>query len=233
MENGEIPDSQISASSEYDANHGAINSRLNFRAQGRRQGAWSSRPNNLKQWLQVNFVRQATVTEILTQGRSNANQWVTSYTVSHSNDGLNFFAYRVNGVVKVWINKQMFLEMIYTFYGQCVSRKLSEIFSKIKLLSVTKSYINSQNKLFIRISHTKSILIVSLKIEKQWFTTHCVHNFRKLREIEIWLVIHLGWINLANFEKCSLTSRGWKLKIILHQTYYSLKENNLIWSFYF
>jgi hypothetical protein len=101
MENGDIPDSQILASSEWDANHGAINSRLNFRAQGKRQGAWSSRSNDLNQWLQVNFVLQATVTEILTQGRSNANQWVTSFTVSYSNDGLDFFAYRVNGVVKV------------------------------------------------------------------------------------------------------------------------------------
>jgi hypothetical protein len=101
MENGDIPDSQILASSEWDANRGAINSRLNFRAQGKRQGAWSSRSNDLNQWLQVNFVLQATVTEILTQGRSNANQWVTSFTVSYSNDGLDFFAYRVNGVVKV------------------------------------------------------------------------------------------------------------------------------------
>jgi ribosomal protein L19E len=101
MENGEIHDSQISASSEWDANHGAINSRLNFQAQGKRQGAWSARRNDRNQWLQVNFNLQATVTEILTQGRSNSNQWVTSYTVSYSNDGLNFFAYRVNGVLKV------------------------------------------------------------------------------------------------------------------------------------
>ena len=49
----------------------------------------------------INFVLQATVTEILTQGRSDSNQWVTCFTVSYSNDGLDFFAYRVNGVVKV------------------------------------------------------------------------------------------------------------------------------------
>ena len=101
MENGDIPDSQILASSEWDANLAAINSRLNFRAQGKRRGAWGSRKNDLNQWLQVNFVLQATVTEILTQGRSDSNQWVTSFTVSYSNDGLDFFAYRVNGVVKV------------------------------------------------------------------------------------------------------------------------------------
>ena len=102
MENGKIHDSQISASSEWRANYGAINSRLNFRAQGGRQGAWTARHNDINQWLQVNFNIRATVTEILTQGRSNWNQWVKSYTASYSNDGVNFFDYRVNGVVKVW-----------------------------------------------------------------------------------------------------------------------------------
>ncbi len=101
MENGEIYDSQISASSEWAANYGVINSRLNFQAQGRRQGAWFARHNDRNQWLQVNFNLQTTITEILTQGCSNWYLWVKSYTVSYSNDGLNFFAYRVNGVVKV------------------------------------------------------------------------------------------------------------------------------------
>ncbi len=101
MENGEIRDSRISASSELDTYHGLINSKLNFPAQGRRQGAWSARHNDLNQWLQVNFNLQVTITEILIQGRGDVNQWVKSYTVSYNNDGLNFFGYRVNGVVTV------------------------------------------------------------------------------------------------------------------------------------
>ncbi|XP_028408851.1 fibrillin-1-like isoform X4 [Dendronephthya gigantea] len=102
VEYGRVLDSQLSASSEWDANHGAENGRLNFKAQGRRQGAWSSKYNDGQQWIQVNFGLQATVTEILTQGRSNAYQWVKSYSVSYSKDGLNFFTYRVNGLVKVF-----------------------------------------------------------------------------------------------------------------------------------
>ena len=101
MENGKILDSQISASSEWDAKHGPANSRLNFKAQGRREGAWTAKYNDNNQWLQVDLGVQATITEILTQ--SNANQWVKTYTVSYSNDGHNFFAYRVDGVVKVRI----------------------------------------------------------------------------------------------------------------------------------
>ena len=120
VENGKVSNSQLSASSEWDSNHGAINGRLNFKAQGHRQGAWSARYNNGDQWIQVNFGLQATVTEILTQGRSNANQWVKSYSVSYSKDGLNFFTYRVNGLVKVKFNYKKFVitptNMYYCVY---------------------------------------------------------------------------------------------------------------------
>ncbi|XP_028419313.1 uncharacterized protein LOC114545227 [Dendronephthya gigantea] len=102
VENGKVLDSQLSASSEWNFNHGVLNGRLNFKAHGHRQGAWSSRHNNHHQWFQVNFGLQATVTEILTQGRSNYNQWVKSYFVSYSKYGLDFITYRVNGLVKVF-----------------------------------------------------------------------------------------------------------------------------------
>ena len=101
MENGEILDGQITASSEWNANHGPANGRVNFKAGGVRTGAWSSRRNDLNQWLQVDFELQATVTEIMTQGRSDANQWVKSYAVTYSNDGVFFDAYQKNGIIKV------------------------------------------------------------------------------------------------------------------------------------
>lgn len=103
MENGEILDSQITASSQWDVNHGPANARLNFKATGRRTGAWSSRRNDLNQWLQVDFENQATITQISTQGRGSCrcSQWVTSYAISYSNDGIFFQAYQQNGQIKV------------------------------------------------------------------------------------------------------------------------------------
>ena len=94
MENRAIPDAQITASSEWNSQHGASNGRLNFQAGGGRTGAWSAKSNDLNQWLQVDLGHVTEVTGIKTQGRSDNNQWVTSYTVSYSNDGIHFAAYK-------------------------------------------------------------------------------------------------------------------------------------------
>ena len=98
MESGKIPDSRITASSEWDSFHGASNARLNF---CKYSGSWSSRYNNQNQWLQVDFQYRATITDILTQGRGNHHQWVRSYTVSFSNKGRKFKLYRRSWKIKV------------------------------------------------------------------------------------------------------------------------------------
>ena len=103
MENGLISDAQISASSEWDNNHGADRARLNGRRINLKKGAWSSRYNTLGQWLQVDLETYATVTGLATRGRSDADQWVTKYRMQYSNDGVNFHWYREQtvGSVKV------------------------------------------------------------------------------------------------------------------------------------
>ena len=98
MENGEILDAQISASSEYASNHGANNARLNIGRPGNSH-AWVPRTAS-GSWLQVDFELQATVAEVLTQGRGDYSQWVKSYSLSYSSNGLDFHPYRQNGVVK-------------------------------------------------------------------------------------------------------------------------------------
>lgn len=98
MENYVIPDGQISASSQYDANHAAIQGRLHFKASGGKQGAWSARTSNVNQWLQVDLAYTYTkVIGIATQGRNAADQWVTKYKLQHRNDGTNFEYYKEQG----------------------------------------------------------------------------------------------------------------------------------------
>ena len=46
--------------------------------------------NNKGQWLQVDFGKVVKVTKIATQGRHNANQYITKYVVSSSLDGSLF-----------------------------------------------------------------------------------------------------------------------------------------------
>ena len=94
MEDGTILDSQITASSEYDANHGAVNGRLNFQPSGDSTGAWSVKFNDVHQWLQVDLLGQAEISEVQIQGRGCCDQFVKSYTISYSDDGTTFTDYR-------------------------------------------------------------------------------------------------------------------------------------------
>ena len=70
MENGQIRDAQITASSENDENHAAVQGRLNFKAGRGKTGAWSAYGNLVNQWLQVDLGRYSIVTGIATQGRN-------------------------------------------------------------------------------------------------------------------------------------------------------------------
>ena len=96
MENGEIADAQISASSQWDDNHAAKQGRLHFKQQGIKQGGWSTRPNDLNQWLQVDLGSFTTVAGVATQGRHSWRwrQFVKSFNLQYSNDGVIFQFYK-------------------------------------------------------------------------------------------------------------------------------------------
>ena len=97
MESRLIKDSEITASSQWDANHAAIQGRLNFLAGGGKQGGWSSRTNDVNQWFQVDLVRFTKVTQIVTQGRNRVAQWVTKYNLQYSEDKVTFLYYQLPG----------------------------------------------------------------------------------------------------------------------------------------
>ncbi|XP_046847047.1 lactadherin-like [Xenia sp. Carnegie-2017] len=102
MRNGLIGDSQLTASSTWDSNHGPGNARLFRPRNAPNTGAWSSRANNRNQWLQVNFLKTTKITGISIQGRPESTQWATSFSLSYSIRGSTFKRYRVNGNVKVF-----------------------------------------------------------------------------------------------------------------------------------
>ena len=94
MENFAILDGQISASSEWDSNHAAIQGRLNFQATSSKNGSWSVGKIDPNPWLQVDLgIKSTRVTRIATQGRNGYAQWVTKYKLQYSNDGVNFYYY--------------------------------------------------------------------------------------------------------------------------------------------
>ena len=55
LESGKIPDGSIRTSSSWDAYHGPERSRLRVVKQGSFRGAWSSKYNDLEQWIQVDL----------------------------------------------------------------------------------------------------------------------------------------------------------------------------------
>ena len=98
MANGAISDSQISASSQLDSSHAAIQARLHFKATAGKAGSWSAHRNDVNQWLQIDLGSLYTnVTRVASQGRNDSLHWVTKYKLQYSNDGVNFQCYREQG----------------------------------------------------------------------------------------------------------------------------------------
>ena len=98
MQNYQISNEQITASSEYDGNHAAFQGRLHFKGAPHLSASWSARTNDVNQWLQVDVGSDyAIVTRVATQGRDSAqqwSQWVTKYTLQFSYDSVNFQDYK-------------------------------------------------------------------------------------------------------------------------------------------
>ena len=89
-----IKDAQISASSEWDGNHAAM---VEFFGASRKKGGWSAKNKSLNQWIQVDLLTKATITQMATQGRNAHNQWVKKYRMQYSDDGVNFNFYQTPG----------------------------------------------------------------------------------------------------------------------------------------
>ena len=103
MQSGRIKNYMITASSIWNVNHAAHLARLHRRRRGRYIGAWAAKYNNRYQWLQVYFGGASKIIRISTQGRQDANQWVTQYYVSHSMDRVHFSEYKERNNRKVII----------------------------------------------------------------------------------------------------------------------------------
>ena len=102
MENGEIPAGAITASSYYNSGLAPNLARLNS------PSAWSVASKPGPHWLQVDLGRIMAVKKLATQGRriDSHNQWVKSYKISFSADGIGWVMYKENSAVKV---SQLFL----------------------------------------------------------------------------------------------------------------------------
>ena len=115
MEDRRILSGHLRASSSYNYNHGPDRARLNIHAGHGRTGAWVARYRNTKQWLQIDLRQLSIIKGIATQGRREAHQYVSSYTLSYSLKGVRFRMYSVYGRIKVMSTVSVTLNLVVMF----------------------------------------------------------------------------------------------------------------------
>ena len=101
MEDRRILSGHLRASSSHNYNHGPDRARLNIYASHGRTGAWVAKYRNTRQWLQVDLGQLSIIKGIATQGRREAHQYVSRYTLSYSVKYIRFRPYVAYGRVKV------------------------------------------------------------------------------------------------------------------------------------
>ncbi|XP_044165883.1 receptor-type tyrosine-protein phosphatase mu-like isoform X8 [Acropora millepora] len=99
MENGVIPDSKITASSELNAGTPAKNGRLNYAA----GPSWCAQTNDNNPYIQIDLQSLHVICAVSTQGNSKADEWVETYTVQTSTDGVHWTDYDDDGHPKIFI----------------------------------------------------------------------------------------------------------------------------------
>ncbi|XP_061179555.1 hemocytin-like [Saccostrea echinata] len=95
MESKEIRNEMITASSFRDANSSPEKTCLNT------NGFWMPATDTKSEYLQIDFLQQAYLTGVTTQGRPDATTYVTSYKVQFSTDGNNWNTYREAGAENI------------------------------------------------------------------------------------------------------------------------------------
>ncbi|XP_068678072.1 lactadherin-like [Montipora foliosa] len=106
MESRAIPNSSVTTSSTWiHDGHEPWQARLNNPKTDQNSGSWSALTMEVGQWLQIDLGKETVVSKIATQGRPGANltQWVSSYKLLLSLDGVNWNEYQSNGSAKIFM----------------------------------------------------------------------------------------------------------------------------------
>ena len=97
MENGTILDSGITSSSELSGSTPAKNGRLNYTS----GLSWCAGTSDSAPYLQIDLQKLHIICAVSTQGNSQVDNWVKTYTLQSSMDGSSSWAdYKEDGLVK-------------------------------------------------------------------------------------------------------------------------------------
>ncbi|KAF7658552.1 hypothetical protein LDENG_00010660 [Lucifuga dentata] len=97
FESGSVTSDQISCSNQ-DQYTGWYSSWIPYKARLNNQGfgcAWLSKYNDQHQWFQIDLKEVSVVSGILTQGRCDADEWITKYSIQYRTvENLNWIYYK-------------------------------------------------------------------------------------------------------------------------------------------
>ena len=113
MQSGRVRNAAITSSSRWDNKHAPHLARLHNVRRGAYMGGWTARTNNAYQWLQIDLGKSHKVVRVSTQGRPTANQWVTSYYLLSSQDGVYFASYFERNTRKVGAFIEVYLLRVW------------------------------------------------------------------------------------------------------------------------
>ena len=101
VQSGWLPDTSFSASSQLGDRFAPFLGRLHNVMKGANWMAWSAGRRDKHQWWQVDLGKMINITMVATQGGWRFREWVTSYFVAYSQDGLEFHHVTENNQTKV------------------------------------------------------------------------------------------------------------------------------------
>ena len=103
MENRLIPNSAVTASSDYGTYYEPWQARLNNVHSRSSSGSWSSKRLVSGEWFQIDLGENKVITKLATQGRPEVGhyQWVTLYKFAFSTDNVSWEEYKEGGISKV------------------------------------------------------------------------------------------------------------------------------------
>ena len=103
MQDKTISDGAITATSYDSSSLEPKYARLFYKAENGHLGGWCAKDNQPGHFVKVDFSKAVKINRVALQGRQDANHWVTSYTLSYSQDDGIYTAYE-NGKVSIQIN---------------------------------------------------------------------------------------------------------------------------------
>ena len=83
----------IQVSSVYEPNHDESRIRLHFDQNREGSRGWAAAHTDTNQWVQLSTHKAITWSQIVTQGRGDIDEWVTSFTVDYTENGVDWLSY--------------------------------------------------------------------------------------------------------------------------------------------